>query len=175
MRRQVEVRSADDSVETFYALMRVTGTRDGFGIHSLAYYRRALDLFAPTGRATLLMAYYEDQPLAGLMTFAFGGQAWYLYGASSDLQRNLMPNHQLQWRAMLWARERGCRQYDLWGITDTDDDSPTAELVGVERFKSGFGGETVRYVGAFDYVYSRPLYWLMGKAMGRRRSGIGPS
>jgi len=92
--------------------------------------------------------------------------AWYVYGASANERRELMPNHQLQWRAMQWAKAQGCRQYDLWGITDTD--SPDEVLGGVQRFKEGFGGQVVRYVGAYDYVYSRPLYWLMSKIQAQR-------
>ena len=160
---------------TFYDLMRITGERNGFGIHSRNYYRRALELFAPSGRAVLYMAYYRDLPLAGLIAYAFNRQSWYMYGASSNEHRELMPNHQLQWRAMQWAKSKGSTQYDLWGIPDTKTDSPTASLAGVQRFKEGFGGRVVRYAGAYDYVYSPPLYWVMRKAWnyGRRLPGIG--
>ena len=165
MRRGVEVTAqSSDAIDTFYRLMTITGERDEFGVHSQAYYRRALELFEPLGRAQLLMAHYEGQPLAGLMVFSFEQRAYYMYGASSNAHRELMPNHQLQWRAMQWARERGCTEYDLWGITDSDPDSDTedasAALGGVERFKAGFGGDIARTVGAYDWVYLRPLYWV---------------
>jgi peptidoglycan pentaglycine glycine transferase (the first glycine) len=169
-RRGVVVRHAErDELVTFYELMRVTSERDGVGIHSLSYYTRAYDLFERQGRVALLMAYYEGEPLGGLMAYAFNGQAWYMYGASGDRHRALMPNHQLQWRAMQWAREKGCHQYDLWGIADVDPDAATADLGGVQRFKEGFGGEVVRYVGAYDLVYNRSLYWLLEKAWAWRR------
>ena len=171
-RRGVTVRETHDDVGGFYELMRVTGQRDHFAIHSQAYYQRAVDLFEPLGRATLLMAHYEGELIAGLMAFCFNGEACYMYGASSNAQRQVMPNHRLQWRAMQWARERGCIRYDLWGITDVDPDSPAAHLTGVERFKAGFGGDTVRFVGAYDHVYSRPLNWLLSKAWARRRSSM---
>jgi lipid II:glycine glycyltransferase (peptidoglycan interpeptide bridge formation enzyme) len=172
IRKGVEVHAAgSEEIERFFALMQITGERDAFGIHSLDYYRQAWELFAPVDRVRLLIASYEGAPLAGLMVYAFNGMAWYMYGASSLEQRNLMPNHQLQWRAMQWAKSVGCRQYDLWGITDTDPDDLNAELAGVERFKAGFGGDVVRYVGAYDYVYIRPLYRLMTALWARRRQG----
>lgn len=158
-----------EDMATFYDLMRITGERNGFGIHTRDYYRRALELFAPSGRSILYMAYYENLPLAGLIAYAFNGQSWYMYGASSNEHRELMPNHQLQWRAMQWAKSKGSTQYDLWGIPDTEADSVTASLAGLQRFKEGFGGKVVRYVGAYDYVYSSPLYWMMRKAWNRRR------
>jgi lipid II:glycine glycyltransferase (peptidoglycan interpeptide bridge formation enzyme) len=169
-RKGVVVREGGlDELPAFYALMRVTGERDGFAIHSEEYYRQALALFAPAGRARLLMAHHEGQPLAGLMVYAFNHQSWYMYGASANAGRELMPNHQTQWAAMRWARAQGCTQYDFWGIPDSDAASPTAALEGVYRFKSGFGGEVVRYVGAYEATYSAPLAWLLGQAWAWRR------
>lgn len=170
MRRGVTVREGGEAdLPAFYRLMEITGQRDGFGIHSAAYYRRAWALFAPHGRARLLLAEYEGELLAGLLAYAFNGQAWYMYGASGEAHRDAMPNHQLQWRAMQWARSLGCRQYDLWGITDEDPDAPTAALSGVERFKLGFGGEVVRYLGAYDHDYAPALAWAVRRAWALRR------
>ena len=171
-RKGVEVSEGHlDDLPAYYELMRITGERDGFGIHSLAYYRRAYDLFVESERVRLLVATYQDEPIAGLIAYAFNEMSWYMYGASSMSHRNLMPNHQLQWRAMQWAKEIGCTQYDLWGITDRDSDDESASLSGVERFKRGFGGETVRYVGAYDYVYSRPLYHALNTLWARKSRG----
>ena len=38
-----------DNLDGFHQMMRVTGGRDNFGVHSLEYYRRAYELFHPTG------------------------------------------------------------------------------------------------------------------------------
>ncbi|MFH1085228.1 MAG: peptidoglycan bridge formation glycyltransferase FemA/FemB family protein [Chloroflexota bacterium] len=158
-----------EGLDTYYRLMESTGARDGFAIHNLDYYRRGLELFGAAGRARLFMAYADDVPLAGLIALRFGRTAVYMYGASSDERRELMPNHALQWRAMQWAKEGSCARYDLWGITDRDEDPDTAPLSGVERFKAGFGGEVVRYVGAYDYVYHPLLYRGMQALWARRR------
>jgi peptidoglycan pentaglycine glycine transferase (the first glycine) len=151
----------------FDRLMTVTGERDAFGIHSAAYYDRAYALFAPTGQARLFVASCEGQPIAGLMAFACGSRAWYMYGASANEHRDKMPNYALQWAAICWARSRGCHTYDLWGVPDEEEGTLEAHfaerkggLWGVYRFKRGFGGRLVRTVGAFDYVYNRPAYWL---------------
>jgi peptidoglycan pentaglycine glycine transferase (the first glycine) len=170
-RKEVTVRQGSAAeLEQFYDLMRETGERDGFGIHSPAYYQAAYDLYSPSGRVALFLAEYEGEPLAALMAFAFGRQAIYMYGASSNRERQRMPNHLLQWEAMRWAKAQGCSDYDLWGIPDTDPNSPSASLGGVERFKAGFGGDTVRYAGAFDYVYSPLVYHAFNWLWGRRRA-----
>ena len=173
-RKGIVVRPAGIAgLDDFYRLMRVTGERDAFGIHSKEYYRRALELFAPHDRVQLFLAEYHGTPVAGLMAFAFNGQAWYFYGASDNAHRERMPNHALQWRAMLWAKAKGCTQYDLWGIPDVDQDPETAPLAGVQRFKEGFGGQVVRYVGAYDYGYHPHLYRLLERAWALRPRGSG--
>jgi len=170
-RKGVAVREGTaEDLPGFYRLMQITGQRDGFGIHSESYYQTAHQLFVPQGLAKLFLATFEDQVLAGIMAFAFGQRAWYMYGASSDEHRNLMPNYLLQWEAIKWARERGCLTYDLWGIPDEEEALLEGEFLersdglwGVYRFKRGFGGQVVHYLGAYDYVYSPLLYRLYDK------------
>jgi len=143
---------------TFYQLMEITGRRDHFAIHSMDYYRAALDLLTARDQARLLVAELEAKTLAMIFVTAFGSEAIYLYGASGDEQRNVMPNHALHWAAIQWARSRGCRWYDLWGIPE-DNGSTSASLPGsLYQFKQGFGGETCRYVGAWDFIYAPLKY-----------------
>jgi peptidoglycan pentaglycine glycine transferase (the first glycine) len=170
-RKGVTVREGTaEDLPGFYRLMRITGQRDDFGIHSESYYQAAHQLFVPQGLARLFLATFEDKVLGGIVAFAFGQRAWYMYGASSDEHRKLMPNYLLQWEAIKWARERGCLTYDLWGIPDEEEAVLEREftkrsdgLWGVYRFKRGFGGQAVRYLGAYDHVYSPLLYWLYNK------------
>lgn len=127
-RKSVTVRpAAPDDLPAFYELMQVTSRRDRFPGHTAEYYAEAWERFVPSGRGQLLLAEYRGELLAGLMVFACGRTAIYLYGASSDRQRNRMPNHLLQWEAILWARSRGCTAYDLWGIPE-EVQSPKSEV-----------------------------------------------
>ena len=174
-----------EGLPLFYELLQATDQRAGFGIHTQAYYTQAWQLFAAQDAVALFLAQYQDKTLAALMAFAWGKKAWYMYGASSDEERQRMPNHLLQWEAMLWAKARGCETYDLWGIPDVDEseigpDITAAEergvlstgLGGLYRFKRGFGGREVRYVGAYDYVYNKPLYRLLTAAWHWRKRVI---
>lgn len=171
---------------TFHRMMLQTGERDGFGVHSLAYYSRAYDLFYPPGECELFVAFFEGQALAALMVFARGSRAWYFYGASSDAHRDRMPTYLLQWEAMRWARDRGCTQYDLWGVPDANLQTLEAQfeayagahsasarggLWGVYRFKRGFGGALQRARGPWDRVYISGLYALYNLWVRRHRGG----
>jgi peptidoglycan pentaglycine glycine transferase (the first glycine) len=170
-------------------LMDITGERDGFGVHSAEYHRTATALFASSssvirpssasGQMTWLLAEAEGEMLAAIAVFVAGTRSWYMWGASGERGRNLMPNHALQWAAMRWAKARGCTLYDLWGIPDEVGANPDAYaepeswgeggLWGVYRFKQGFGGQVVRYTGAWDMPLSRPGYALYELALRVKR------
>ena len=164
-----------DNVESFHKMMLVTGGRDGFGVHSLEYYKRAYELLQPKGLGEILVAEYEGKPLAALFVARNGDRAYYLYGASTDEERNRMPTYLLQWEAMKWAKARGCEEYDLWGVPDEDEPTLEAQfesrhdgLWGVYRFKRGFGGKLKRAAQAMDRVYNPLLYWAYLKFIGNR-------
>ncbi len=172
-RKEVVIRQGEaGDLESFNWMMGITGRRGDFGVHSPAYYQKTFELFAPE-YATLLMASYKGQDLAGLMAFACGERAWYLHGASSNEERDRMPAYALQWEAIRWARERGCTTYDMWGIPDEDEKILEAQfqrrqdgLWGVYGFKRGFCGQIVRAVGAWDRVYKPSFYAAYRVAIG---------
>ena len=155
-RKGVQIRAAEtvEDVESWYGLLQTTSSRDRFGIHTLEYYRRAWQIFAPRKQARLLLAQYNGQLLAGIFVGLMAKQAIYLYGASSNEQRQLMPNYLLQWEAIRWAKQAGAATYDFWGIPETDEQSEA--MTGVYRFKSGWGGRIVRFTGNYECMY-RPL------------------
>ncbi len=169
--------AARDDVAAFNALLQTTGARNAFGVHEPRYYERAYELFVPR-QAALILAEHEGDKLAGIMVFALGRTAWYFYGASSDLKRNLMATYGVQWAAIQWAKSRGCRFYDLWGIPDADEAALEAEferrsdgLWGVYGFKRGWGGQVVRAAAAWDYVYNPAVYAAYRLALAVRAHG----
>jgi peptidoglycan pentaglycine glycine transferase (the first glycine) len=148
-----------------YRLYAETALRDGFVIRPEAYYQDTWGDFIEADLAQPLIARVAGEPVGMVIVFIFAGRAWYMYGASRVVHREKMPNHLLQWEAMRWAREQGCTVYDMWGAPDVLDESDP--LWGVYRFKRGFGGELVRYVGAWDYPVSRVGYWVYTVVMPR--------
>ncbi len=160
-------------IPAFYALSRITSARDQFGIHPEHYYRTAFELLTACDAARLLIAEYEGETLAAIFVAAFGHEAIYLYGASGNAHRNVMPNHALHWAAIQWAKTRGCEWYDLWGVpedVESDDERLPSSLY---QFKQGFGGEVVHYTGAWDAVFFPAANRLYRAARRLRRSGLG--
>jgi lipid II:glycine glycyltransferase (peptidoglycan interpeptide bridge formation enzyme) len=157
--------AAREDVPRFTSMMQTTGERNAFGVHEPHYYEQAYDLLVSAGDAALILAEHEGEGLAGIMVFALGTTAWYLYGASSNSKRNLMAAYGVQWAAIQWARAKGCTTYDMWGIPDEDEPTLEAQfesrsdgLWGVYGFKRGWGGRVARSIGAWDKVYNPALY-----------------
>jgi lipid II:glycine glycyltransferase (peptidoglycan interpeptide bridge formation enzyme) len=149
-RKGVEVRiCGPEMLESFYNIMIETGMRDNFVTRPLSYFQRMMDSMGQNLR--LYMAFYEDKPIAGTLAIHYGDKVWYLYGASSNQFRNVMPNYLLQWEMMRWSLAEGCTLYDFRGVSgDLSEDNP---LYGLYRFKRGFGGELVEFCGEFELCF----------------------
>lgn len=156
-KKDVIIRSATlADLPILYDLYQVTGERDDFLIRPFDYYKQAWQRFMEAGLAHALIAEFEGKPIAHVILFHFGQKCWYFYGASSNEERNRMPNYALQWEAMKWAKAQGYTLYDMWGAPDIFDESD--HLWGVYQFKSGFRGTVTRHIGAWDFAPSNLLY-----------------
>jgi len=145
-----------EDLRAFYDILIVTAERDNFLIRSFSYFETLWDCLVEKGLAKLFMAEYEGKYIAGTLAFIFGDKAWYIYGASANEFRNVMPNYLLQWTMISWAKENGCTMYDFRGVPgNLTEDNP---LYGLYRFKKGFGAEYVEFLGEMDLVYS-PFYY----------------
>lgn len=169
-RRGVVVsREGREALPLFYDLYRETSARDGIAIHPLSYYEKLFEVFGDPSSGegegddlSLWVAREGGEILAAIITLFHRRHATYLYGASSDRKRNLMPAYALQWSAMCAAKEAGCVDYDLFGIPPNED--PTQPMAGLYLFKTGFGGRILNRVGAVDLPL-RPLLYFAFKAL----------
>ena len=139
-----------------YRMYAETALRDHFILRHEQYYLFTWGLFMENLMAEPLIAEVEGIPVAAVFIIRFGGKAWYVYGMSKQIHREKMPNHLLQWQAILRAKEVGCTCYDFWGAPSvfTENDP----LWGVFKFKEGFGGQVVRTIGAWDFALRPNLY-----------------
>lgn len=180
MRRGVHIerRDAHDAaaLEQYYRLMTDTADRNEFAIHSYQYYADFMDVFGDD--ALFMFASWDGHLASVIIAAAFGEEAVYMYGASSTEHRGHGASFLLQFEAMKWGRERGCKRYDLWGIPKHDPESlrgdDNASLAGTKgddwrgiyRFKTGFGGDIVSFPDTLERRYVPVLPWLA------RASGI---
>lgn len=148
-----------DDLKDFHKIMIETGSRDGFIIRSLEYFEKMYDELAPK-HMKLLMAYYEGKPISGIIPIMYGNKTWYLYGASSNEHRNLMPNYLLQWEMIKQAIQNKCDMYDFRGVSGVVDE--THPQYGLYRFKKGFGAEFTEFIGEV-YLPFKPIWYKLYK------------
>ena len=144
-----------EDLKDFHDIMVETGERDDFIIRSLSYFEKMYDEMAPK-HMKLLMAYYEGKRIAGIIPIMYGNKVWYLYGASSNKHRNLMPNYLLQWTMIKEAIERKADMYDFRGVSGVVDESHPQ--YGLYRFKKGFNAEFTEFIGEV-YMPYKPLVY----------------
>ena len=165
-RKGVEVaRASRDELPVFYELLVETARRDNFLIRTRSYFETLFDCLEPSGSIAMFLARFEGEPIAGAICMGFGPQLTYVYGASSNEHRNVMPNHLMQWNMIRWAHDNGYRIYDLRGVSPVRDGKPVEEhLAGLNRFKEGFGARYVEYAGTFDLPLRSVIYraWRLG-------------
>jgi peptidoglycan pentaglycine glycine transferase (the first glycine) len=102
-----------DDLKIFYQVLLETARRDRFLIRAYSYFEEIWTHLVERGLGKLFLAEYQGQVIAGTLAFIFGDKIWYIYGASSNQHRNVMPNYLLQWRMIEWAKEQGYGPYDL--------------------------------------------------------------
>ena len=141
-----------EDLKDFHKIMVTTGIRDGFITRPLEYFEKMYDELGPE-HMKILLAYYEGKPIAGVIPIMYGNKTWYLYGASSNEHRNLMPNYLLQWEMIKIALKRKSDIYDLRGVPGIADNSN-----GLYRMKKGFGAEYTEFVGEVYMPYKPMMY-----------------
>lgn len=150
-KKGVTVREGNrDDLKIFHKIMVETGVRDNFLIRPLEYFEKMYDEMGEK-HLRLYMAYLDEKPIAGTIAILYGDKCWYLYGASSNEHRNVMPNYLLQWEMIKWALESDCNVYDFRGVSgDLNKDN---HLYGLYRFKKGFNGDFTEFLGEMELVF----------------------
>lgn len=141
-------------LDIFYKQYQATGKRHKVSFRTKPYFVSLLEILGAKGYASVCIAKHDNKPLTSAIFLSYQNECLYLYGASTDTDRNLMAPYLLHWQMIKNAREAGRKEYNLLGIAPNDDQNhPWA---GITRFKKQFGGEQVNIAGSFDLIF-KPL------------------
>lgn len=142
-------------LDTFYDLLKTTGERDGFSLHSKEHYRAALESLGKS--AFIGYALIEDKPVAASLCYIYDNQAHYIYGSSANEHRELGIGYLLQWSCIQEAKSRGATLYNFGGIAGGVKGE---HLAGVTKFKQRFGGFSKSHSLPTDLPVSKLGYYL---------------
>jgi len=161
---EILIENNDDGFNRFYGLLKKTAKRKGFLIHSVSYHKRMYEIFTSSRMGAILNAYYQGIISASIFVVKFGKTEYYCFGGSEPELARHMPSHLLHYRAMEWAKENDCSFYDLWGIPENINEKHPS--FGLYRFKSGFNGEIVKRLGAFDQIINKKDFLVFNMLFG---------
>jgi lipid II:glycine glycyltransferase (peptidoglycan interpeptide bridge formation enzyme) len=147
----------DKGFETYLKLIFDTTKRQGFYLHNESYHRSQWQILKKTGIPHILMATYQGQVLSAFMLFALKDKFFYPYGASLDDHREVMAPTLLMWEAIKLGKSLGCKTFDMWGCLGPDA-KESDNGYGFTRFKQGYGGDLIQFVGSYDLIINPQLY-----------------
>lgn len=143
--------------EIFHELMIETAKRNKFGLHPKNYYENIFRNLSKTN-SYLSIARYGEKILAIDLIIIFGKIANYVFGGSSNDERNRMPTYLAQWKAICYAKQLNCNYYNFGGISTENNIYKGWD--GLTIFKKKFNGEEIIHSDFFDVVINPFWYHL---------------
>lgn len=156
---KVEERTDDEAFKIYLKLYFETTKRQGYHGHNENYHRKIWENLKQTNMARILIASYNGEPLTAWMLFNFKDTLYYPYGGSSKSHPEVMSNNLICWEAIKLGKRLKLKNFDMWGALGPNA-NPSDPWYGFHKFKLGYGGKLVEYIGAFDYVLNWPIYIL---------------
>lgn len=161
-RKGVEVYYSRDEkdLKIFYELYKITAIRDKIGCRAYEYFETMLKAYDEK-HMRIYIAKHDEDFLSAAIALNYGNELFYLYGASSNEKRNLMPNYLMQWEMIKWGLDTKCKKYNFGGVLNLDPQN------GLYKFKIGFCKKdgVTQYIGEIDKVYNNFMYILYTKAL----------
>lgn len=146
-------------VDKYYEMEIETTDRDNFFGHQKSFYFNFIKNLKDNCR--IYFAKKGDEVFSSAITTFYGKKAIYYYGVSTTGDKD-GASYLLQWQMMKDAKKYGCEEYDFLGVVPPDEKKPEKHpYKGISYFKRMFGGKVVKYVGAYEKIYNKKIFFLI--------------
>ncbi|MEA2056874.1 MAG: peptidoglycan bridge formation glycyltransferase FemA/FemB family protein [Patescibacteria group bacterium] len=149
--------SSQQGLQTYLDILQETINRQGFYAHNPEYFKKMWEMLGGNDMMHIFHAVYDDTTLASWIIFKLNDTLYYPYGASRSIHRKLMASNLMMWEMIVWGKNQGCKIFDMWGSLGPKPDKKNP-WYGFHRFKKGYGGDLMRFIGTYDLVLNYPLY-----------------
>lgn len=158
--------NSDKAFNEYLKLTKETTSRQKFYAHDQRYHElmwktlrqaQGKPLNPDNLSAHLLKATYKGETLVTWILFVLGDTLYYPYGASSSKHREVMASNLLMWEAIKFGKSLGLKKFDMWGALGSNPETNDS-WYGFHKFKEGYGGRHVEFLGSFDFVINKKLY-----------------
>lgn len=108
------------------------------------------NLAVDPNRGALFLAKHQGQLKGGVLIVRSRARSWYILGATAK-EGPLNAGHLLQWKAIQWAKAKGCLEHDFGGFREDATTGPAL-------FKRGFSDRVVHFMAPHRYILNSGLY-----------------
>ena len=100
----------------------------------------------------------KELTLSAILTAKYGNKVWTLHGGNNTLLRELNANYFIYYEIIKDAKKENYEIIDFFGTTG----NPVKEnpVYGIHLFKKRLGGEYQEFIGEFDLIINKPIYYL---------------
>jgi lipid II:glycine glycyltransferase (peptidoglycan interpeptide bridge formation enzyme) len=147
---KVQIDNSDKAFNKYWELTEETNKRQGFYSHTKRYHELMWKHLK--GKiANLLTATYNNEIISTWILFNNDGFLYYPYGASTDKYKEVMANNLMMWEAIKFGKKLKLSTFDLWG---------REEGKGFTKFKEGYNPRVVEFIGSWDLIINKPVYYI---------------
>lgn len=102
--------------------------------------------------------YGNNLTLSAHMIVEYADKAWVLYAGNHNILTETYVNYYTYEEHIKYCKEKGLKVYDQFGtIGDLSKENPR---FGLHEFKKKFGGDYIEFLGEFDYVTNKLMYFV---------------
>ena len=101
--------------------------------------------------------------LGGIIFMIYNKKILSLFGGNYDKYKEFSSFYTLHWELIKYALHNGYNKYNFYGISG-DFNNKNDELHGLYECKKGFGGQVEEYIGEFDLIINKFMYFMYKKS-----------
>ena len=105
--------------------------------------------------------YGNEIPLSAHFIIEYGDKAWVLYAGNHNILSETYTNYKTYYEHINYYYKKGIKTYDRFGTSG--DLRPENHLLGLHEFKKKFGGNYVEFIGEFDWITNKFMYFVFLK------------
>ena len=105
----------------------------------------------------------KEITLSSIITVKYGDKVWTIHGGNHSLLRELNANYLLYFNIIKDAYDQGFKIIDFFGTSGNANPDKSDPIYGIHLFKKRLGGEYMEFIGEYDLIINKFLYFTYHK------------
>lgn len=101
--------------------------------------------------------------LSSIITVKYGDKVWTVHGGNNSVLLDLNANYLLYYKIIEDAYKEGFKIVDCFGTCGIANPDKKNPIYGIHSFKKRLGGEFTEFIGEFDLVTNKKMYYIYKK------------